>query len=101
MSAYTRQLAALTDEEQAIYRQYWIEPEDNERLKAIEAERAYLWNLERARRAGQDESAVPREGWRVDTPNGWSAMHHNGTRARGRPVTLLIELESEDAYAAD
>jgi hypothetical protein len=96
MSEYTEQLALLTDEEQAIYRQERIDGDDRARLAAIEAERVRLWNLERARRVGQDESAVPAEGWRVDRPNGWQAFHRDRS-VGGHQVKLLLPKGDHDA----
>lgn len=104
MSEYTEQLAALTAEEQRLLALDWREAADIARLKAIPAERARLWNLERARRAGADVSAVPAGGYKVDQPNGWAA---NGPKKRPSalagarlPIASAAELIREMAAYA-
>ena len=111
MSDYTAALLALTDEEQRLNAQDWRDQRDLDRLREIEVERAYLWSVERARRAGADLSAVPLAGYRIDRPKGWAL---NGPKrsnlATSRlPIASANELidmlisyqEEEHAHAAD
>lgn len=91
MADYIAELAALTDEEQEIYRLERLDPDDRLRLAEIEHERARLWNLERARRVGLDESSVPTGGWQIDRPSGWAAYARNRSASALPHATLRLK----------
>lgn len=100
MDELIAQLVALTAEEQAIYRQAWIEPAGAQRLVAIRAERTYLLGVKRALAAGADPLlCVPIGGYKVDQPNGWSSMHKKrgaeALRGARLPVASAAELRRE------